>query len=452
MDEQSHDGLEKRVQELTEAQTKLRELENTYDCLQQCLTDAHAIYDANGNACSVSLSFEKMFGWNAQELRGRKIPYVPDEEKERTMRSIREAIAGSPKPFITKRCTKKGDVLDVAISGTRFYDSEGKTGGLIVVLRSIRESHENAAAEQSKFDRRHYRKLFQRHSEGLAIVDSDGSHFRINRRLAKILGLSIREILPSRNWHQIEPLRLLFNNPIIWKLALKNGWVTNYELPYTKRDGTQIRLLVHASILNSAPKGNHTMVLSVADITLRRMKEDHAEKSNQLLMAYCACLEYELTERMKEIESIKFEITKQLTDSQKAQNLARTMMSRMRDQKIDLQIRIQQNLSLTVYPLIEHLRQAKISPAGEHMLDVLEFSIKHITSQFGVRLLSQEAKLSARELQICHMIKAGKDTREIAASLGVAYETVIVHRKNIRKKFGLNCKRQSLAAYMKENM
>jgi DNA-binding CsgD family transcriptional regulator len=222
-------------------------------------------------------------------------------------------------------------------------------------------------------------------------------------------------------------------------------------MPYFRHDGRQILLLVHGAVLNRGTHGNHTVGLSFADITMRKRKEDHSDKSNLLLTAYCACLEYELIEKIKEIETTREEIAKHISNQEKAHNMGKTMICRMREYKKDLNSRIQQNLSMAVYPLIGHLREAEMPASGLHLLDVLEFSIKHITSRLGIRLLTTEAKLSAREIQICHMIRAGKDSREIAASLGVTYETVIVDRKNIRKKLGLNSKRQKLADYMREN-
>ena len=50
------------------------------------------------------------------------------------------------------------------------------------------------------------------------------------------------------------------------------------------------------------------------------------------------------------------------------------------------------------------------------------------------------------------MIRAGKDSREIARALGLAYQTIIVHRKNIRKKLGLKKNKQNLASYIMKNM
>ncbi len=305
---------------------------------------------------------------------------------------------------------------------------------------------------ESRIRKKQYEKLFQKHSEGLAMIDAHGTFFQMNKRLTKMVGLDIRDVPPCTLWHQIEGLERLFSDPTLWKLTLKRGRLRNYETSYLKQDGTELRLLVHSSLLTRAADGNHRIVLSVADITRRKRKEERAERSIRLLTAYCACLEHGLSEKIREIELSKDNISAHISSLEKGQDVTKTIMIRVQEQKKDLQNRIHHNLTLTVYPLIEHLRDARMSPSSAHVLDVLEFNIKHITSQFGVKLLNHEAKLSRREIQVCHMIRAGKDSRAIAASLGLTYETVIVHRKNIRKKLGLNRKPQNLAGYIREHI
>ncbi|MBI5251291.1 MAG: PAS domain S-box protein [Desulfomonile tiedjei] len=456
MDKQTYQELERRVQELAGTESKLRELENTYRCLEECLAEAQVMCDLGSNASNMNSTFEQVFDSKVEEIQGRTIPDIAREEKALTTGSIRAALAGKAKPLMTRRFTKDGEALDVTITGARFYDSERNAAGLIAILRNVTGTHDLEAASKKglgkSLSRRQYQKLFQRHSEGLAIVDFKGTCFQINSRLASIVGLKGRDIHSLREWRQIEQLKQLFDNPFLWKLTHRHGRIRNYETPYIKPDGTQIWLLMHGSLLKTDSDGNRTMMLSVADVTRRKRNAEQADRSSRLLTAYCACLENELTERIRDVEVSRNDLAKHILNLEKVNDAMRTMMTRVQEQKKELQTRIHHNLSLTVLPLIEYLREAKMPESGAHMLDVLEFNIHHITSQFGVKILNHHVKLSPREIQICHMMRAGKDSREIAESLGLTYETVIVHRKNIRKKLGLNRKRQNLAGYIKEHM
>ena len=130
----------------------------------------------------------------------------------------------------------------------------------------------------------------------------------------------------------------------------------------------------------------------------------------------------------------------------------KVLISEFQDQKGDLENRIVSNFSLTVEPILEHLKALDIPEPQRHLLETLEFSIKNITSYFGINIGRQGANLSPREIQICQMIREGKDSREIAKTMAVSYQTVIVHRKNIRRKLGIKKVKQNLATYLQQNM
>ncbi|MEM7659921.1 MAG: response regulator transcription factor, partial [Bacteroidota bacterium] len=51
---------------------------------------------------------------------------------------------------------------------------------------------------------------------------------------------------------------------------------------------------------------------------------------------------------------------------------------------------------------------------------------------------SDQIRLSPREQQILELIVKAKSTQEIAEALGIGTETVSTHRKNLRRKFGVD--------------
>ena len=67
-----------------------------------------------------------------------------------------------------------------------------------------------------------------------------------------------------------------------------------------------------------------------------------------------------------------------------------------------------------------------------------------LTKGFGVELDSRFLTLTRSELKICRMIQAGQGGKEIAQQLGISFETVQTHRKNIRKKLGLRGQKVNL--------
>ena len=129
---------EQKYIELYEASKRAEEL---YRSLLHSSADAIVIYDIEGTAQYVSPAFTRIFGWTQEELEGKRIPFLPESEKEPTMAIIRELVEhGTPcHGFETKRFTKDGRLLDVSISASRYDDHEANPAGMLVILRDISE-------------------------------------------------------------------------------------------------------------------------------------------------------------------------------------------------------------------------------------------------------------------------------------------------------------------------
>jgi PAS domain S-box-containing protein len=148
-------GLYRDVTDLKKAEQALRESEIRYRNLYEeskrakdlyrsflhSSADAIVIYDLSGLAQYVSPSFTRIFEWTEEEVRGKRIPYLPESEKKKSFRIIRDVIEnGTPcHGFETRRLTKDGRILDVSISASRYHDHMGNPSGMVVVIRDISE-------------------------------------------------------------------------------------------------------------------------------------------------------------------------------------------------------------------------------------------------------------------------------------------------------------------------
>ncbi|MFZ0240061.1 MAG: PAS domain S-box protein [Desulfobacterales bacterium] len=113
--------------------------EELYRSLLHSSADAIVIYDLEGLTRYVSPVFTNMFGWALEEVQGKKIPFLPDSEKEPTRTIIRHLVEKglSCHGFETRRFTKGGKTIDVSISASRFEDHVGQPAGILVILRDI---------------------------------------------------------------------------------------------------------------------------------------------------------------------------------------------------------------------------------------------------------------------------------------------------------------------------
>ncbi len=114
-------------------------IRDIYRSLFHFSADAIVIHDLEGRVQYLNPGFTKIFGWTQEELEGRRIPFVPESEKKKTFRVIRELLkTGNPvQGFESRRLTKKGRLLDVSISASRYHDHEGTPAGTLMILRDL---------------------------------------------------------------------------------------------------------------------------------------------------------------------------------------------------------------------------------------------------------------------------------------------------------------------------
>jgi len=138
---QAEQSLRKSEKNYRRLYREARQAEEVYRSLLNSSADAIVIYDLQGRTQYFSPAFTTLFEWTLEELENKRIPFVPESEKEVTAELTQELLQnGTPSHgFETKRYTKSGKVVDVSISASRYDDSTGNPAGLLVVIRDISE-------------------------------------------------------------------------------------------------------------------------------------------------------------------------------------------------------------------------------------------------------------------------------------------------------------------------
>ena len=156
-------GIARDVTEKFRAQEALRESERRYQHQFEASRRAEnravqlldfipypmVVFRLDGRVSFVNPAFTEMFGWTLEELAGRHIPYVPPDLEEETGKDIkkptREKII---RRFETKRLTKDGRVLDVAVRVTTFSEGAADDDGELAILRDL--TREKRAARNNE--------------------------------------------------------------------------------------------------------------------------------------------------------------------------------------------------------------------------------------------------------------------------------------------------------------
>ena len=138
---QAEKALQQSKERYKELYVHTKKSEELYRSIIDASPDAIVIYDLQGRTQFVSPMFTRIFEWTSAEIKDKRIPFVPETEKQRTMKTIRAVVEdGTPCiGFETRRSNKSGRVLDVSISASRYDDHQGNPIGTIAILRDISE-------------------------------------------------------------------------------------------------------------------------------------------------------------------------------------------------------------------------------------------------------------------------------------------------------------------------
>ncbi|MBC8433169.1 MAG: PAS domain S-box protein [Desulfobacterales bacterium] len=121
---------------------KLRKSEAKLRTIFEANPDPVAVYNNQGYPQYLNPAFTQVFGWSLDELQGKCIPFVPEDQKEIIAAKIRELYEfGAPVRIETKRLTKDGHILDTLISAASLKDSDGAPVGIVVNLRNVTEKN-----------------------------------------------------------------------------------------------------------------------------------------------------------------------------------------------------------------------------------------------------------------------------------------------------------------------
>ena len=134
-DQHELEASQRRSQELYRAS---RRAERRYRAFLEFLPDPVFVFNLDQTVSYLNPAFEKVFGWTLAELEGRRIPFVPDSEKEATRAGIKKLFVDRVlHGFETRRLTKDGRVLDIVVDGAIFYDVEENPAGQVITLRDV---------------------------------------------------------------------------------------------------------------------------------------------------------------------------------------------------------------------------------------------------------------------------------------------------------------------------
>ena len=106
------------------------------------------------------------------------------------------------------------------------------------------------------------------------------------------------------------------------------------------------------------------------------------------------------------------------------------------------------NLKRFVFPYLSELEKCKVNSDGQAYIEIIKTNLNDIISRFSKTIFSKYMHFTPTEVRVADFVRDSKSTKEIADLLNLSPSSVKWHRKNIRKKLGLNNKKVNLSTYL----
>jgi len=232
--------------------------------------------DINGRILSWNSSAEELFCSLPEELKGKDIRTILDENAEENLAQIISGKVVHAVEFWFR--TKGGEVLAISVTSSPIYDASSTFAGSALVMRDvtvIKAKHEQLIQTKANLTA-----IFDNAQEGFVLIDTDGTirEFNSIAQSSILLTHSSRKAIPGHSiFEHIEPSRRDFFRSIM------NRVIAGETIQYDKAYPTSTKTFWFTLSLNAVKEGEKVTGITITgiDITTRKIAEKVVEQKEK---------------------------------------------------------------------------------------------------------------------------------------------------------------------------
>ncbi len=274
------------ISERSRTEQALRESNRTLQMLIAASPLPIVSVDAEARVTGWNPAATTLFGWTAEEVLGRELPYVPAGEEADADALFQQGLAGSiAGPVHIRRCRKDGTLLDLRLWPTFLRDGEGCLLLAFALYEDVTE-HTRAEAALKESEQR-YLSFYEDNPSMYFTLCPTGRILSVNRFGAEHLGYRRDELLgasvllmsdPADHPTVLDQLRICTENPL---------QTFAWEIGKVRKDGSRLWVKERArSIVDG--QGRITILIVCEDMTERKLAEDALRASELRLQRFVA--------------------------------------------------------------------------------------------------------------------------------------------------------------------
>lgn len=425
--------LKKVLEEHGRAILQLKESEEKFRTIADYTYNWEYWLSSEGEILYNSPSSEGLTGYSAEEFISDPdlflfIIHPDDQDNFKEHRECACYTSGEAKHIVFRIMTKEGNLRWVAHSCQPVYNSEGQFLGRRASNRNI--TAQKLTEEQIILSEERLRLALDASSDGVWDRNLISNEEYFGENWHQVLGYTKHDVKTnSLSWDDLLHPDDKPSTLAAMKLHL-DGLTPRYESELRMRNkaGEWQWFLSRGKVVERNGAGSPIRFIGThTDITKNKKAELELQNMQEIL-------ERKVAERTKEILEVNIAL--------------KVLLKKMGKDKIDLEQKISSNIARLVDPYLEKLQDIKLNAQHRIIVDMLAANLNELTSSFTSTVSSGLDKLTPTELQVANLVKHGKVTKDIAGLMNLAPGTISIHRKNIRKKFGISQQKTNLQAYL----
>lgn len=247
--------------------------------------DAIWMIDEEDLVLEANPAFERLFGWSAEEVKGRKLPIVPDDLRDDMARIHRSIKAGNTVVGLeTTRLRKDGAMIHVEATLSPLRDRDGTIVGVAGICRDVSTRKVSEANLKAKTEQ--LEAFIENNADAIVICDLDGVVQRVNESFASMFGWSKEEVVgAAMHVHPFYPPDLDDETEEL-RNRLRDGETIRYvETVRRRKNGEPLNVALTATPLLDWQGNAYGCSVTLRDLTERNIAQERFRNSEKLAAA-----------------------------------------------------------------------------------------------------------------------------------------------------------------------
>lgn len=228
--------------------------------------EAAHMFDLEGRVIAANKAFEKLFGWKAEEMVGKRLEIIPPDRQYEFDQAKEEVLNGSRiVNFQTLRVKKDGTIIPVSVTYSKVCDDGGEIVALSAIIKDLTElvNTQKIVEQQSEFmaeQEKLLKNISDNINEIVCLYDIQmGKYVYISPSYERVWGFDLQEVYKDANVifdtvyeEDIDQARVFFLTPhhsakeLEYRIVTNSGelkWIRTKVTPVKDNDGTIVRYL-----------------------------------------------------------------------------------------------------------------------------------------------------------------------------------------------------------------